>query len=36
MQGTRYRALGAWALALASELAVTNVKVAETAASFMV
>ncbi len=35
MQGTRYRASGAWALVSASELAVTDVEVGETAASFL-
>ncbi len=35
MQGTHCKAFGAWALASASELAVTDVEVAETAASFL-
>ncbi len=35
MQDTRYRAFGAWVLASASELAVTEVEVVETKASFL-
>ncbi len=35
MQDTHCRAFGAWALASASELAVTDVEVAKTAASFL-
>ncbi len=35
MQGTRYRAFRAWALASASELAVINVEVVKTVASFL-
>ncbi len=35
MQGTRCRAFGVWALALASVLAVNDVEVVETTASFL-